>query len=97
MTRKKKLMLNWLLIFKRETVISKGNGCIVLSLSGQKKMFNILFHKNLLHIISICITKADFDNTLFCGSVSRRFKRRRRARVRFKIHGFIFLSAAIFG
>ena len=34
-------MLNWLLIFKRETVISKGNGCIVLSLSGQKKMFNM--------------------------------------------------------
>ena len=39
--KKKKLMLNWLLIFKQETVISKGNGCIVLSLSGQKKMFNM--------------------------------------------------------
>ena len=30
-----------MLIFKQETVISKGNGCIVLSLSGQKKMFNM--------------------------------------------------------
>lgn len=40
MTRKrkeKKLMLNWLLIFKQETVIFKGNGCIVWSLSGKKK------------------------------------------------------------
>ena len=34
-------MLNWLLIFKQETVISKGNGCIVWSLSGQKKTFNV--------------------------------------------------------
>lgn len=43
--RKKKpnIMFNWLLMFQQETVISRGDGCIVCSLSGEIKCLLCVF------------------------------------------------------